>query len=243
MATLSLLDPQASLALTARSETAGASPSAPGSDREALISAAVKGDAAAIDDVFRWIWPLVLRFCRNRVGGPERALTSADDVAQEVCIAALTALPGYRYQKRQFLAFVYGIAAHKVADARRSAARNRTEPVADVPDTRDFADGPETQIMNSELAGQMGRLLESVSFKQREILDLRVVTGLSAEETAEVVGSTPGAVRVAQYRALNRLRELLTAKPPTGATTDAVKASSTGHTLVIEWTADRRPMW
>ena len=43
--------------------------------------------------------------------------------------------------------------------------------------------------------------------KQREILVLRVVVGLSAEETAEAVGSTPGAVRVAQHRALARLRK------------------------------------
>jgi RNA polymerase sigma-70 factor (ECF subfamily) len=236
--TLSLLAPQAAMALTARSGTACASPSALGNDREALISAAVKGDAAAIDGVFRWIRPLVLRYCRNRVGGQERTFTSADDVAQEVCIAALTALPGYRYQGRQFLAFVYGIAAHKVADARRAAARSRAEPVPDVPETIDLGDGPEAQVINCELAGRIARLLESVSDKQREILDLRVGLGLSAEETAEALGSTPGAVRVAQHRALNRLRELLTAKPSTGVTTDTAMASSTGHSLFTEWTAD-----
>jgi RNA polymerase sigma-70 factor (ECF subfamily) len=42
--------------------------------------------------------------------------------------------------------------------------------------------------------------------KQREILILRVVVGLSAEETAAAVGSTTGAVRVAQHRALSRLK-------------------------------------
>jgi RNA polymerase sigma-70 factor (ECF subfamily) len=238
---LPLFDPQVSLARTARSGTARGPASAPGNDREALISAAVKGDAAAIDDVFRWIRPLVLRYCRNRVGGQERTFTSADDVAQEVCIAALTALPGYRYQGRQFLAFVYGIAAHKIADARRSAARNRAEPVPDVPDTRDLADGPEAQIINGEVAEQIARLLESVSDKQREILDLRVGLGLSAEETAEAVGSTPGAVRVAQHRALNRLRELLTAKPSADATMETATASSMRHSFVTEWTADRLP--
>jgi RNA polymerase sigma-70 factor (ECF subfamily) len=41
---------------------------------------------------------------------------------------------------------------------------------------------------------------------------LRVVVGLSAEETAEAVGSTPGAVRVAQHRALARLRRTLSAE-------------------------------
>ena len=40
-----------------------------------------------------------------------------------------------------------------------------------------------------------------------EILVLRIVVGLSAEETAEIVGASAGAVRVAQHRALTRLRK------------------------------------
>jgi RNA polymerase sigma-70 factor (ECF subfamily) len=52
-------------------------------------------------------------------------------------------------------------------------------------------------------------LLNTLPEKQREILRLRVVVGLSAEETAEAVNSTPGAVRVAQHRALSRLRGVL----------------------------------
>jgi RNA polymerase sigma-70 factor (ECF subfamily) len=180
-----------------------------------LVNAAVDGDQNAIDGVLRWIRPLVMRYCRARIGGQEKTFASADDVAQEVCLAVLTALPSYRDQGRPFLAFVYGIAGHKVADARRSAARNRTEPVSEVPDTTDLADGPEAQVMQGEFAGWMARLLESVSDRQRDILNLRVVVGLSVEETAEAVGSTPGAVRVAQHRALNRLRAVLTAKPAT----------------------------
>jgi hypothetical protein len=59
----------------------------------------------------------------------------------------------------------------------------------------------------------MAMLLDTLSDKQRDILRLRVVVGLSVEETAEIVGSTPGGVRVAQHRALNRLRTVLTPKP------------------------------
>ena len=55
----------------------------------------------------------------------------------------------------------------------------------------------------------MARLLRVLPDKQREIVVLRVVVGLSAEETAATVGSTPGAVRVAQHRALARLRRIL----------------------------------
>ncbi|MGH3872264.1 MAG: sigma-70 family RNA polymerase sigma factor [Pseudonocardiaceae bacterium] len=181
-----------------------------GDDLNVLVGAAVDGDRAAVDGVLRWIRPLVLRYCRARVGSQERTFASADDVAQEVCLAVFAALPSYRDQGRPFLAFVYGIAAHKVADAHRSSARNRAEPVPEIPDSPDRDDaGPEYRAIQGELAGRMDRLLEMLPDKQREILILRVVVGLSAEETAEAVGSTPGAVRVAQHRALGKLRNVL----------------------------------
>ena len=42
-----------------------------------------------------------------------------------------------------------------------------------------------------------------------KVLRLRVVVGLSAEETAEALALTAGAVRVSQHRALAKLRHLL----------------------------------
>ncbi len=122
-------------------------------------------------------------------------------------MAAITAMPRYRDQGRPFLAFVYGIAAHKVADAHRAAARNRAEPTDELPERPTFDAGPEQIALNVESSAQMNALLQVLPEKQREILILRVVVGLSAEETAAAVGSSPGAVRVAQHRALSRLRD------------------------------------
>lgn len=181
---------------------------------DGLVSAAVDGDPAAIDNVLRWIQPLVMRYCRARVGRQEKTFASADDVVQEVCLAVLTALPSYRDQGRPFLAWVYGVAAHKVADAHRSVARNRFEPVAEIPDLPSLTTtDPEAWFMQGEQAERMNRLLHTLPDKQREVLILRVVWELSAAETAEVVGSTPGAVRVTQHRALGRLRTLLQTQP------------------------------
>jgi len=171
-----------------------------------LLAAAMAGDRGAVGRVLAIINPFVTRYCRGKLGSMDRSSVSADDVAQEVCLAVLTALPKYRDQGRPFLAFVYGIAAHKVIDAHRAATRNRSEPVADIPDSTEFSDGPEQRALRGELSREMSRLLDTLPAKQREILILRVVVGLSAGETAEVVGSTPGAVRVAQNRALGRLR-------------------------------------
>ena len=178
---------------------------------DACVAAAALGDRDATARVLRMIQPRVVRYCRARLA-TTRGITSADDVAQEVCLAVITALTRYEKQGRSFFAFVYGVAAHKVADANRVAARNRSEPVTSVPDAPDLSPGPEQRALGIEASGEMSRLLEVLSPKHREILLLRVVDGLSATETAQVVGATPGAVRVAQHRALVRLRQAIT--PP-----------------------------
>ena len=178
---------------------------------DAVVAEAVAGNRDALREVLEIIRPIVVRYCRARVGTTERSGLSADDVAQEVCLAAITALPRYKDQGRPFLAFVYGIAAHKVADAHRAAARNRADPTDVVPERYSLEAGPEQMALDSESSARMSKLLSLLPEKQREILILRVVVGMSAEETAEAVGSTPGAVRVAQHRALARLKAEITA--------------------------------
>ena len=178
---------------------------------DAVVAEAVAGNRDALREVLEIIRPIVVRYCRARVGATERSGLSADDVAQEVCLAAITALPRYKDQGRPFLAFVYGIAAHKVADAHRAAARNRSDPTDVVPERLSLEAGPEQMALDSEAAARMNKLLSVLPEKQREILILRVVVGMSAEETAEAVGSTAGAVRVAQHRALAKLKAEITA--------------------------------
>ena len=178
---------------------------------DAVVAEAVAGNRDALREVLEIIRPIVVRYCRARVGTSERTGLSADDVAQEVCLAAITALPRYKDQGRPFLAFVYGIAAHKVADAHRAAARNRADPTDVVPERYSLEAGPEQMALDSESSDRMNKLLSMLPEKQREILILRVVVGMSAEETAEAVSSTAGAVRVAQHRALARLKAEITA--------------------------------
>ena len=121
----------------------------------------------------------------------------------------MAALPSYTITGRSFRAFVYAIAAHKVADAFRAIGRDRTDPVAELPEGPVVQDGPEQRLLAAELGERLGRLLQLLTARQREVLILRIAVGLSAEETAEAVGSTPGAVRVTQHRALSRLRALV----------------------------------
>jgi RNA polymerase sigma-70 factor (ECF subfamily) len=176
---------------------------------DTLVARAVNGDGRARDELLALIHPLVLKYCRARLGRQESLMGSADDVAQDVCMAVVSALPNYQIKGLSFRAFVYGIAAHKVTDAFRAIGRNRAEPVADLPDGPVATDGPEHRLLAAEMSARLGALLAHLTPRQREVLVLRLAVGLSAEETAQAVRSTPGAVRVTQHRALGRLRRIL----------------------------------
>jgi RNA polymerase sigma-70 factor (ECF subfamily) len=121
----------------------------------------------------------------------------------------LSALPRYRDEGRPFEAFVFGIAAHKVADLQRAAYRTAI-PTEVIPDGRDLAMTPEERVIQAGDTQLANALLDRLPSNLRELLLLRVAVGLSAEETGRALGMTPGAVRVAQHRALARLRTYAT---------------------------------
>jgi RNA polymerase sigma-70 factor (ECF subfamily) len=172
-----------------------------------LAELAVRGQPAAIDTLLRQIRPMVVRYCRARLGRISGHYHAADDVAQEVCIAVLSALPRYQDMGRPFASFVFGIASHKVADAMRSAARLAI-PTEDLPDGPDDRPGPEETAVAYLEAERARALLARLPVNQRDLLVLRVLSGLSAEETGNALGMSAGAVRVAQHRALARLRAI-----------------------------------
>ena len=178
-------------------------------DLGGLAALATQGDTSARDALLANVRTMVHRYCRARLGRLPGSEHAADDVAQEVCLALLRALPTYRDVGKPFSAFVYRIAAHKVADAHRAAMRDLavTDP-GEVPATPSPEPGPEQQAVSTDLARRLSGLLARLPETQREIILLRVAVGLAADEVGEVVGMTAAAVRVAQARALAKLRML-----------------------------------
>ena len=213
-----LLQPTARLAATITNCVGGANP-APTVEQLAarppygaqdellreLISSAADGDPLATHLLLESVQPVVLRYCRARIGRTDRSYGSADNVAQEVCLALLLALQNWRERDRSFLALAYDIARQKVAA--RTAERDPSLPMPEVPDQPTQAPGPEQRSPQAEVSVTMTRLLAPLSARQREVLVLRVVLGLSAEQTAGLVGCTPTAVRAVQHRAMANLRQ------------------------------------
>ncbi|MDE3720612.1 RNA polymerase sigma factor ShbA [Nocardiopsis sp. N85] len=176
-----------------------------------LGSRAVRGEDGAMDSLLREVRPMVVRYCRARLARVSGLAHYSDDVAQEVCIALLSAVPRYQDRGRPFASFVFGIAAHKVADTLRGAGRVELVSTDTVPDHPDEAPGPEEAAVRVIEAQRARELLEELPELQRTLLIMRVIAGLTADETGHVLGMSAGAVRVAQHRAIARLRQVAVA--------------------------------
>lgn len=174
-----------------------------------LASLAADGDQAAREALLIRVRSVAHRYVRARLWTLPGGADLVDDVAQEVAVAVFDALGRYRDEGRPFEAFVYGIAARKVADAQRASA------VADKGEPResDQTPTPDVHAIRHSEVQQIMSLVDKLPERLREILRLRVVSGMSAEEVGRALGMTPGAVRVAQHRALNTLRGYVDREP------------------------------
>ncbi|MFF1614804.1 sigma-70 family RNA polymerase sigma factor [Amycolatopsis sp. NPDC058278] len=189
----------------------GSPPTATFSLDPALVRSAVQGNRAAVAGLLRALHPVVFRYCLGRLRTWQDGSSDAEDCAQDVLLAIVRALPEYRHPADSFVPFVFGIAAHKVSDFHRRRARDRTSPVAEPPTGRSGGADPtgEEAERSAALDWSTG-LLDTLPPRQREILVLRIILGMTAEETAAAVGlGSAGAVRVAQHRALATLRRSL----------------------------------
>ncbi len=175
-----------------------------------LACAAQRGDPAHVEELMARVQLIAYRYCRGRLVRDSRTAQLADDVAQEICVAVYAALSGYRDRGRPFEAFVHGIASHKVADAQRTLIRSAI-PMDELPEVADQENTPEDHAVHTSEMHRAHGLLADLPGSLREVVLLRVASGLSAEETARALGMTAGAVRVAQHRALTRMRRHLRA--------------------------------
>lgn len=207
-------------------------------DLDAVAEEASRGGRRPLEELLAALTPIVERYCRARLGGRERPTMSSADLAQDVLLSVITALPRWRRADGPFLGFVYGIAGHKVANAFRTMGRDRSAATSDVPElleTAERASGPEEMAIGAWTRHRLYGLLERLPDRQREVLALRTVIGLSVEEVADATGSTPGAVRIAQHRALSSLRQMLAID--VAARRPRTERAAPGHDQAPSWTA------
>jgi len=158
-----------------------------------LVDRAKDGDKDAFGQIFRLHRDAIFRFARLRLG------VEADDVVSEVFTRAWITLHRYEYTGLPFVAWLYGIARHVVAD--ELTRQSRTQPQADLPEA--FSRWAEDDRLDLFAA------IEQLPTEQRQVIEMKYFMGMRNPEVADVLNSSVNAVNARQWRALAGLRDRL----------------------------------
>jgi len=175
-----------------------------GEDFAAVLAAAQDGSEDAFSVLWRDANPALLRYLR--VVAPD----VAEDVAAETWVQVVRGLGKFTGDEGAWRAWLFTTARRRLLDQARLRKRHPAEPLdeisaADVPRTPDAE-----QIAMDNLATESAiALLSQLPVQQAEAIMLRVVAGLDTEVVAEMLGRSPGAIRVAAHRGLKKLQSLL----------------------------------
>jgi RNA polymerase sigma-70 factor (ECF subfamily) len=175
-----------------------------GEDFAALLAAAQGGSEAAFSVLWRDVNPALLRYLRVV------AAEHAEDVAAETWVQVVRGLPRFTGDETAWRAWLFTTARRRLLDQVRLRKRHPSEPLdeispMDIPRTADA----EQLAMDNMATESAIALLSKLPEQQAEVIYLRVVVGLDTEAVAEILGRSPGAVRVAAHRGLRKLATLL----------------------------------
>jgi RNA polymerase sigma-70 factor, ECF subfamily len=171
---------------------------------EVTLAAAQAGDQEAFAAIFRDIQPSLLRYLQVIAGD------AADDMAGDTWLKVIAGLGGFRGDEQAFKAWLFTIARHRTIDWARSRARRQALPARlGAADTQQVTPDTADVVLERLSTRAVLAALASLPADQAEIIMLRVVAGLDAPAVAQIVGKTPGAVRVAAHRALRRLAAVM----------------------------------
>jgi RNA polymerase sigma-70 factor, ECF subfamily len=170
-----------------------------------LVRRAQAGDAEAFGQLYDRYVEGIYRFCYHRVS----SVSLAEDLTSETFYRALRGIGGFRWQGRDFGAWLTTIARNLVTDHYKSS-RARLETVSDeLPERDDEGPGPEEAALTLLTNEALGQALHRLPAEQRDCLVMRFLQGLTIAETAEVLGRSDGAVKQLQLRAVRNLAKSL----------------------------------
>ncbi len=163
------------------------------------------GDRAALDATLRKAWRIVYLRALTHI----RDQAAAEDVAQEVFRRVLTRLSTRDDGVAIEQAYLTQAARNFLQDQWRTAGQHRADDTAVARDPSGVPADPEEEVLRRIEGDEAMVALSTLSTAQRQVLRLRLFEGLTAEETAAVLGRNAEWVRQTQRRALRTLRDRL----------------------------------
>jgi RNA polymerase sigma-70 factor, ECF subfamily len=156
-----------------------------------------------------WAWATLYRELAPSIRGylRFRGAEEPDDLLGEVFLQLVRDLDGFDGSERDFRAWVFTIAHHRLIDARRRQVRR---PIHLVPDLFLEFEGDignvEDEAMTGLTLSRVRELVGRLSPDQQDVVLLRLFGELSVPEVAGIVGKRAGAVKAALRRGLATLR-------------------------------------
>jgi len=171
----------------------------------ALVELARKGDVDAFGLLYDHYHTAVYRFLFYRT----RSATLAEDLTSETFFRALRSMTGFRWQGKDFGAWLMTIARNLATDHFK-AGRTRLEMATeDMGQHDDATEGPESAVLASLTNEVLLKALAKLPDEQRDCVVMRFLQGLSIAETAAVLGRSDGAVKQLQLRGVRNLAKLM----------------------------------
>jgi RNA polymerase sigma-70 factor (ECF subfamily) len=171
----------------------------------ALVELARKGDADAFGMLYDHYQASVYRFLFYRT----RSSTLAEDLTSETFFRALRSMTNFRWQGKDFGAWLMTIARNLATDHFK-AGRTRLEMTTeDMGQHDDATEGPESQVLASLTNEMLLNALTQLPDEQRDCLVMRFLQGMSIAETASVLERSDGAVKQLQLRGVRNLAKLM----------------------------------
>ncbi|HEY3003962.1 MAG TPA: sigma-70 family RNA polymerase sigma factor [Kribbellaceae bacterium] len=175
------------------------------SRRAALVDRAQAGDSDAFGLLYDEYSLAVYRYVYARVG----SAALAEDLTSETFVRALRALGSFRWQGRDFGAWLVTIARNLITDHFKSG-RVRLESPTDEIETHDSeTQGPEVDVLTQATAEVLRRCVAELPDEQRDCLTMRFFAGMSIAETARALDKSEGAVKQLQLRAVRQLAKVV----------------------------------
>lgn len=183
-----------------------------------LVDAVRRGDRDAIAAVYLEVAPALHGFLRRRVPHGE----VADDLVEQTFVELIEGCARIRGDGRSLRAWLFRAARNNLHDWRKRAAR-RSDHQLSALHTATLADpeaDPGDQVAAAELDPEIVAALRELTDDQRDVMELRLVAGLSLAQVADITGRKVGAVKALQHRAVQRLVTLLGSgdRDPSGPT-------------------------
>lgn len=170
---------------------------------DALLAKAKQGDKAAIGHIYRRYVEPIYHFARLRIGDAQ----AAEDLTSLVFEKFLSALADGKGPRQHLRGWLFQVARNAIYDSYGKLQSLPIETLDEWEASETLA--PEAAVMANLDSESLRQLIAELSPDQQEILLLRFDQELSLQETADIVGKNINTVKALQFRAVNRLRELL----------------------------------